>query len=260
MNLRTSVILLTLMLISATRSVAAEHDGKLKVLIVTGGHGFEKETFFQVFEQNPEIKFTHAEHGRSNATVYDRADLLDQDVVVLYDMPQSITDAQKEKFLRLFDKGIGLVVLHHAIASYQQWPEYERIIGGRYPEPDSSKPGTVTEQVGWRHDVDVPVVIVTKDHPITAGLKDFTIRDEIYWGLRVQPDVTPLITTTHPKSSKPLAWARTERKSRVVYLQLGHGPSAFNDANYRRLVTQSIRWVAEKPPSATGESPGSKAN
>jgi type 1 glutamine amidotransferase len=92
----------------------------------------------------------------------------------------------------------------------------------------------------------VPVVIVAKDHPITAGLKDFTIHDEIYWGYRVQPDVTPLITTTHPKSGKPLGWCRTEGKSRVVYLQLGHGPEAFNDANYRKLLAQSIRWTAKR--------------
>ena len=42
--------------------------------------------------------------------------------------------------------GIGLVVLHHALVSYQHWPEYERIIGGRYPESDG-KSGVVTPAV-----------------------------------------------------------------------------------------------------------------
>jgi type 1 glutamine amidotransferase len=62
----------------------------------------------------------------------------------------------------------------------------------------------------------------------------------------VQPDVTPLITTTHSKSGKPLGWCRTEGKSRVVYLQLGHGPEAFNNENYRKLVAQSIRGQAKR--------------
>ena len=39
---------------------------------------------------------------------------------------------------------------------------------------------------------------------------------------------------------------RTEGKSRMVYLQLGHGPEAFNDVNYRKLLAQSIRWTAQK--------------
>ena len=225
---------------------AGEGNTKFKVLVVTGGHGFDRDPFLKMFSDNPDITFIHAAHARTNATVYERDDLLRQDVVVLYDMPQQITDTQKASFLSLLDRGIGLVVLHHALVSYANWPEYEKIIGGRYAEPDPKKPGTVTEQVGWQHDVEVPVLLVAKDHPITAGVKDFTIHDEIYWGYRVQPDVTPLITTTHAKSGKPLGWAHTYRKSRVVYLQLGHGPEAFNDENYQRLLRQSIRWTAKR--------------
>jgi type 1 glutamine amidotransferase len=225
------------------QAAAAE---KLKVLVVTGGHGFDKASFFKIFEDNPDITFTHAEHSKTNASVYERDDLLSYEVIVLYDMPKEITEAQKQNFLSLFKKGVGLVVLHHALVSFPNWLEYERIIGGRYDEPDPKKPGTVTEKAGYQHDVDIPVVIVATNHPVTAGLKEFTINDEIYWGYRVRPDVTPLISTTHPKSGKPLGWVRTEGKSRVVYLQLGHGPSAHNDPNYRRLVRQSIRWVAKR--------------
>lgn len=225
-------------------SFAAETNQKLKVLVVTGGHGFEREPFFKMFSDNSQISFVEGKHNQ-NADAYEREDLLSFDVVVLYDMPKTITDEQKKKFLSLLDQGIGMVVLHHALVSCQHWPEYEQIIGGRYPEEDG-KGGVVTKEVGYEHDVKVPVVIVAKDHPVTAGLKDFTLHDEIYWGFRVRPDVTPLITTTHEKSGKPLGWYRTQGKSRLVYLQSGHGPEAFEDANYQKLVAQSIRWVSKK--------------
>ena len=245
--MKTFEMLCVLVLASFTTGVgSAAEAAKLKVLIITGGHGFEKEPFFRMFSENPEITFTNISHGKTNATAWERDDLLSYDAVVLYDMPKTIIEAQKAKFLSLFEKGVGLVVLHHAIVSYQHWPDYERIIGGRYPEPDPNKPGVVTAEVGYEHDVDIPVVIVARDHPITSGLKDFTIHDEIYWGFRVRPDVKPLITTTHPKSAKPLAWTRTEGKSRVVYLQLGHDHSAYENSNFRRLVAQSIRWAATK--------------
>ena len=225
------------------RLSTAKTAAKKKVLVLTGGHGFKREPFFRMFADNPDIAFSEAKHSQA-AEGYESDDLLKQDAVVLYDMPKTITDAQKAKFMSLFERGIGLVVLHHALCAYQQWPEYERIIGGRYAEP-GNKPGVVTEAVGYEHDVDVPVKILARDHPVTAGLKDFTIHDEIYWGFRVGADVTPLLTTTHPKSGKPLGWARTEGKSRVVFIQLGHGPEAFGDSNYRRLVAQSIAWVAK---------------
>ena len=240
-----SVLLPALMLtcLAGIVSPAAEPAQKVNVLLVTGGHGFEREPFLQVFRDQAAITFTHAAHSRTNASVYERDDLLTYDAVVLYDMPKEITEAQKAKFLSLVNKGVGLVVLHHALVSYQHWPDFERIIGGRYPE-DDGKSGVVTDKVGYQHDVEVPVTIVSREHPITRGMVDFTIRDEIYWGYRVGKDVTPLITTTHPKSGKPLAWTRTEKKSRIVYLQLGHDHSAYENPNYRTLLGRSILWVS----------------
>jgi type 1 glutamine amidotransferase len=220
-------------------------DAKIRVMLVTGGHGYVTNQFLRVFEENRDITFNHVVQAKNSSTAYDRDDLLSHDCIVLYDMVQNITEAQKARFLSLFDKGVGLVVTHHALVSYQAWPEFERIIGGTYPESQDQK-GKVTPELGYQHDTEMPVVIVAKEHPITAGLKDFQITDEIYWGFRTRPDVTPLITTTQPKSGKPLAWYRTEKNSRVVYLQLGHGPSAYNDANYRKLLAQSIRWAARR--------------
>jgi hypothetical protein len=37
---------------------------------------------------------------------------------------------------------------------------------------------------------------------------------------------------------------KTYDKAKVCYLQLGHGPQAFSDPNYQRLVAQAIRWTA----------------
>src|SRR5580765_6518759 len=91
----------------------AAERGAIKVLLITGGHGFEEQPFFRVFQGNKAIAFTQAAHNKTNATAYERPDLLTYDVVVLYDMPKEITEEQKKRFLSLFDKGIGLVVLHH---------------------------------------------------------------------------------------------------------------------------------------------------
>src|ERR1043166_713299 len=52
-------LVLALLLASMVPSFSgADSVRKLKVLIVTGGHGFEKEPFFALFQENPEINFT----------------------------------------------------------------------------------------------------------------------------------------------------------------------------------------------------------
>jgi hypothetical protein len=60
----------------------------------------------------------------------------------------------------------------------------------------------------------------------------------------VLPDSHVLLKTDHPTSTPALAWTRTQAKSRIVTIQMGHDAHAFNDANYRRLLTQAIAWTA----------------
>lgn len=233
---------LSLAWIIPASAIAAEAPAKIRTLVFTGGHGFTKEPFFRIFRDNPEIIFTAVAHTDGTADGWERADLAAADVVVLYDMPKVITPAQQTRFRALFARGTGLVVLHHALVSENTWPDYERIIGGAYP----TGPAPGAASAGYRHDTVIPVVVATRDHPITAGFENFTVQDEIYWGYRVGTDVTPLLTTTNPDSGKPLAWCRTEGKSRVVYLQLGHGLPCYDDPHYREFLARCLRWAARR--------------
>ncbi len=120
---RTRLFLLGAALASCVLTCAT--DAAIKTLVVTGGHAFDQAPFFKLFSDNPELEVTAASHAsKTNASVYDRDDLLSYDVVVLYDMPQRLTDAQKRHFRALFDKGIGLVVLHHALGSFQDYDDF----------------------------------------------------------------------------------------------------------------------------------------
>jgi hypothetical protein len=240
------VLLVASALLSCGAAAAAQSAAQpIKVLLVTGGHGYEREPFLEVFRDDHGIAITHAEHSEGTADAFDRSDPASYDAVVLYDMPATITDAQKARFLSMLDRGVGLVVMHHALVSYQRWPDYERIVGGRYIDtPEKGGDPTATPS-GYEHDVNFRVRVVG-GHPITRDVSDFDINDEIYFGYRVAADVTPLATTPHPKSGNPLIWARTEGQSRVVYVLLGHGPAAYANPNYRRLVANSIRWAARR--------------
>jgi uncharacterized protein len=219
---------------------ADPHAAKLKVLVVTGGHGFSPERFFKLLDSNPEITYTIADQ-KQQAEAWDRDDLLDYDVVLLYDFQRNMNDAQKAKFLSLFRKGVGLVVLHHALLSYQNWPEYERIAGGKYLLDHETVDGRQWPASTYKGDVDIDVKVVNADHPITAGLHDFVLHDEIYRGVRTTGDIHTLLTT----EGNPLAWTRQEGKSRVVATIVGHGP-AYDDPNFQKLLAQSIRWAAAK--------------
>ena len=102
--------------------------------------------------------------------------------------------------------------------------EFEKIIGGRYILTNINQDSST-----YRHDVDVPVTVVDKNHPITKGMDDFVIHDEVYGNYKVLPSVQPLLHTTHPESGKIVGWTNNYGGSRIVYLQLGHDHYAYEN-------------------------------
>ncbi len=236
---RTAMLLICLVAASAAHILQAADKPaeKIKLLVMTGGHGFQPESFFKLFQDNPEITYTSAVENKS-AEAWDRDDLLNFDVVLLYDFQRELSEAQQAKFHLLLDHGVGLIVLHHALLSYQNWPEYERVAGGKYLLDNERTEAGVTPASTYEGNVDIDLSVVAKDHPIAAGLHDFKMHDEIYRGVRTTKDIAPLLVA----EGKPAAWTRAEKKSRVFTTILGHG--AYSDPNFQRLLAQAIHWTA----------------
>src|SRR5579859_1558854 len=90
---------------------------KIRVLVVTGGHDFEHEQFFQLFKDNPDIRYEAVEHPKAYE-MFKASAAGQYDVIVLYDFNQKISDEAKTDFVARLKEGKGLVVLHHAIATY----------------------------------------------------------------------------------------------------------------------------------------------
>lgn len=216
---------------------------KIRVLIITGGHDFEREPFFNLFKSLETISFQEAQHPEA----YDffRPEKANQyDVIVLYDMGQDISEEAKKNFINLLKKGKGLVALHHSLASYQNWEEYSKILGGKFYLQGHRVKGVEKPPSSFKHGVRFTVHIADPNHPVTRGLKDFEILDETYGNFEVNPKVKVLLTTDEPSSGRIIGWANTYGKARIVYLQLGHDHTAYENPHYRRLILQAIRWVA----------------
>ena len=216
----------------------------INVLIITGGHGFEREAFFEMFDSFQDIQWQEVKHP--NANIFYESNLAEKfDVFVFYDMNQSISTYEKKNLRELAASGKPMVFLHHSLVSYQDWPEFEKIIGGKYHEKESSIGDSIIPASTYEHDVQVEVKLEAPDHPILQGLSDFTLTDEVYGGFSHSTSVEPLLSTNHPGSSRYIAWINRYGNSRAVYIQPGHDHQAFTDANYRKLLHQAILWSKE---------------
>ena len=231
---------------SVRQSAPAQASGerKTRVLLVTGGHDFEAAKFFKMFDDLKDVEYTK--------TVYPQAaDLLKPglekqfDAIVMYDMVQSIAPAQQKALVELLNIGVGLVCLHHDLGAHQDWPEFLKIRGGKYFLNAEMLDGKERKST-FADNQDMTITVADREHPITKGLQDFAVKDETYGNCYVLASVHLLLKTDHPKCMPEVAWVHTYGKSRVFYLMLGHGPSAWENPAYPQLLQRGIQWTSQK--------------
>jgi uncharacterized protein len=211
----------------------------VRVLLVTGGHDHDV-SFYSVLDGQDDLDVRVDPHPSAFRGKLEPG--RGTDVVVLYDMPASMPPEHQEHLRGFVEAGGGVVALHHAIAGRTGWRFWEEeVLGGRYlHQAEGDRPAST-----YRHDVEMTVRVVA-DHPVTAGLTAFRILDETYQGMWISPKVKVLLRTDEPTSDGPVAWVSPWPKSRVVYVQLGHGREAHLDPSFRRLVRNAVLWTSSR--------------
>jgi uncharacterized protein len=223
----------------------SQQPAKIRVLLTYGGHGFEEKPFFAMFDALGDVQYTKVSLPASAGLLQPGLEK-DYDVIVRYDMVGKFTPQQDKAFVELLRKGIGLVALHHNLGAHREWEEYTRILGGKYCFAVFEQGGKKFGPSAYEHDNDLKVAVADREHPITRGLPEFAIHDEVYNRCYVSPDVHVLLSTDHPKNNRQVAWTHEYGKSRVFYFQLGHDSQAWKNPAYAEILMRGIRWAANK--------------
>lgn len=235
-----------LIIVFAVSLSAADKDKSskdIRILVITGGHDYQKDKFNEMFESLGEnITYKVAELPAAY-NMFLPENRSSYDVLVFYHMWQSITPEQAKAFSDCISDGKPLVALHHSICAFDDWPEYFKIIGGKYFHKPTVVDGKEYAACSYQHDLHFTVNISDKNHPVTKGIKDFEIFDETYKGYYVEPGVKPLLTTTESSSTPIIGWTKNYGRARVVTLQSGHDVPTFENPEYRKLLKQSVEWV-----------------
>lgn len=255
---------------------------RLNVLLVTGGHPFAREAFFDVFDANPDINWSHVDHPAAQLMFAPRI-AKHFDCYVLYDMPgiefrsgdtpifHSASRPYREGLRALGEMGLPFVVLHHAAAAWPSWSEWSHFVGAQFLYQPAKSFGETLPDSGYALEVSHTISAVG-DHPITSGVGPFTLTDELYLWPGPRHGVTPILVSDfdftdsnfysaaralegklfsregwrHRPGSNVVGWTKTYNNSPLVYLQFGDGPSAYRDGNYRTLLARAINWAASQ--------------
>ncbi|MEO5999211.1 MAG: ThuA domain-containing protein [Chitinophagaceae bacterium] len=160
----------------------------------------------------------------------------------------------------LMKKGIGLACIHYAVEVPVDngGPEFKRWLGGYFETFWSVNPHWEAEYKTF------------PKHPVTKGVKPFTVSDEWYYHMRFRDDmkgVTPILTAIPPASTltrkdgprdnnefvrkeqgtpQHMCWV-TERPDggRGFAFTGGHYHKNWGNENFRKLVLNGIAWTAK---------------
>jgi len=241
----TAAVLALALAFTALIPAAPAAETPVRVLLVYGGHAFDTNAFFATFDALPGIRVERAKFPEAAARLKPGLEK-EFDVIVRYDMFKPATPEDRRNFMDLMATGIGLVATHHCIASHSDWPEYARLIGGKYLQKPETIDGKELGKSNYSHDEDVAVKVVDRDHPVSRGIADFVIHEETYGALWVSPDVRVLMKTDHPKATPELVWVREQGPARIAYVQLGHDAKAYANPGYQAAIRQAILWAAKR--------------
>ncbi len=261
-----------------------------RILAITGGHRVALDDFLAALADIcTERDWVWAHSTQPTAQRWLSGDLAGQwDAVLLHDIPglrlqrgvepeiigpdpQTARDA-----VDLLDAGQGLVVLHHAISAWPGWEGWAEVTGARFLYRPGQLRGVDLPSSGYRHSA-FTVRVTDPTHPITQGVSDFTVDDELYFAPLLTDRVTAFLdndadmdgalfqdTFDEVKNgtstgvtcqnrgqdaglhggSRLMGWTTTAGRSPVATLLMGDGPSTFANPMFRRLLGNALEWVS----------------
>jgi type 1 glutamine amidotransferase len=172
----------------------------------------------------------------------DRDCLESSDLIVPVWTMGQITGDQCRAVLDAVALGTGLAGCHGGMCdAFRDNTDWQFMAGGQWV----AHPGN--------DGVDYRVRIAAGDHPIVAGIPDFTVKSEQYY-LHYDPAVRVLATTDFPlvegphspngRVSMPVAWTKYWGRGRVFYTSLGHHADVFDAAEPAAILERGLVWAA----------------
>ena len=141
-----------------------------------------------------------------------------------------VTAVMPEDFRRYVEEGHGFLALHAGNTS--------------------RRPHAMADFIGNDFIKHPPQCAVTvrpvKEHPVTAGVEPFTVRDEHYMIDVFAPDAEVILTSTSDTEAgtQTAGYVRAMGRGRFCCLTPGHNLAVYENEQYHRLLKQALRWCA----------------
>lgn len=228
--------------------VACQHPGstdqRIRVLILSGRHNHEWD------QTTPVLMKIFSEDKRFSVDLTNSPDTFNFDYLQAYDVILSNWNSwpendvrwpgpMEEGLIKYVDDGGGLVFFHASTSAFYQWPEFQEISTASW-----------VEQTNHGDKGPVRIFIDNQTHPITKGLSDFYIFDELWIDAKQNESFQVLGSATKKEAAgeegekQAAIFVSSHGKGRIFHTILGHDARALRNSGFRTLITRATEWAA----------------
>lgn len=162
-------------------------------------------------------------------------ELENTDVLVMYLAEGGTVSPEDRKNLDAYLKrGGGIVTIHDAVCGTDpHW--FKNIVGGAWEHRHSK----------W-YEGEIGVYVLDTEHPITRGISNFDMLDEIYYDLHLLPEAKILASSFHSVFViAPQMWTYEKDNYRSFVCLQGHEYKTFNLPHMRAILLRGIAWAGK---------------
>ncbi|MCE2400706.1 ThuA domain-containing protein [Candidatus Poribacteria bacterium] len=203
-----------------------------------------------VFVGTEGIYHDHAGNGQYLTTMLNDSDGIEADfsrnynvladglgtysTVLFYTDIGELTEEQEKGLLNYIQSGGGFFGLHTAAASFRESEGYHGMLNGFFN--------------GHSPYMDFTVNVSDSEHPISTGLTDFEVTDELYY-LKHNPDTSHHLMHAYDNTKDEthvMAFHHKYGDGRVFYFALGHDLAVLENPSFQEVIRRGVLWVGNR--------------
>lgn len=215
---------------------------ELNMLILSGRNNHDWEQTTAVLDS------TFSENGLFSVDVTTKPDTLKYEDLKKYDVllnnwnswPENDLrwpPAAEQGLLRFVDEGGGLVFFHSSTSALYTWSEFKQISTAAWIL-DSTWHGPPSQ---------VKASFKNQEHPISSGLTDFYILDELWINAERNESFKVLgsaINNDEESGEQAAIFVGGYGKGRIFHTILGHDVTAIRNPGFQTLILRAAEWAS----------------
>ncbi|MDG1226676.1 MAG: ThuA domain-containing protein [Polaribacter sp.] len=210
-------------------------EGRKKILYIGGGDYHDDLRKAAILRKLLEVDNNYYVSYTEDYDVFTRS-IKEYDLILINTKINRLTNKQYKGLLKAIKKGLPVLGIHAASASFRRTskverPEFYNMLGGKFDH----HPKMHTFQIELEENNGI----------LDESFANYDLHDELYFYSNYNTSNKVLLKASYKGKYSPMAWVKKYGKGKVFFTALGHSPAVTKDKNFQKLILFAVNWLLD---------------